>query len=182
MKKIDKPFSFCFSIFVFFVMVFLHGLTSSASLADPLQEIRESFPDTITIKETGRKSIEFCPDNTCDMFVAKKKVSVDVMKDFSYLYIYFFSDYYALEDWRKSKRAFFIADKILKKPDYQLCKNGDQRQMARCLLRYLCKKSQIEVYAVRYDENIRSTEKKNIESVIGSDKNCLWDKDKRYLK
>ena len=163
-------------------MVFLHGLTASTSLADPLQEISKSFPDTITIKENGKKSIEFCPDNTCDLFVAKKKVSVDVIKDFSYLYIYFFSDYYALDDWRKSKSATFIADKILKKPNYQLCKNGDQRQKARCLLRYLYKKNQIEVHAVRYDENIRSTEKINIESVISQDNNCLWDKDKRDLK
>jgi hypothetical protein len=94
-------------------------------------------------------------------------VPLNALKDFTFLYIYFFSDYYVLDDWRKSTRAIAIADNILSKPIYRNCKNDDQRQAASCLLRHLSDKSQIELYAVRYDEGIRNTNRINVNKTVG---------------
>lgn len=79
---------------------------------DPLEQITKTFPGTIELKEKGRV-LEFCPDNTCDGFQASNNVSRRELKDFAYLYIYFFSDYYALAEWRQTPAAKQTAEYIL---------------------------------------------------------------------
>jgi len=59
---------------------------------DPLRQITSSFPGSVKLNEK-RRVMEFCPDETCDGFVASSDVSVATLKDFAYLYIYFFSEY-----------------------------------------------------------------------------------------
>lgn len=123
---------------------------------DPLDEIRRSFPDSICIEVDGEKWIEFCPDNTCDGFMAGKNVQFELLKDFAYLYVYFFSDYFVLDEWRNRKEPFLVAKNVLAKGPYQAFKREDLEGAARCLLRELAQKNQIQLYFVRYDEKIRS--------------------------
>jgi hypothetical protein len=66
---------------------------------DPLQQIQRAFPDTVTIKNHGRL-LEFCPDGTCDGFVTSGNVPLPKLKDFAYLYVYFFSDNITLDEWK----------------------------------------------------------------------------------
>jgi hypothetical protein len=79
---------------------------------DPLEQIAKTFPGTIEFKKKGRV-LEFCPDNTCDGFRASTSVSRSDLKNFAYLYIYFFSDYYALGEWRQTLPAKETAEHIL---------------------------------------------------------------------
>ena len=71
---------------------------------DPLQQLMKAFPKTIELKNHGRL-LEFCPDGTCDGFVSSGNISVATLRDFAYLYVYFFSDYTYLDDWRKTDDA-----------------------------------------------------------------------------
>ena len=157
MKIIDHFFFIGLIVLAFLTIISTQGLPAPNTPIDPFQEINNNFPGAIKLKKIdGQKSIEFCPDNTCDLFVARQGVSDDTLKDFAYLYIYFFSDYYVLNDWRKNKRLMLIAGNILTKPNYRACKTDNQKQAARCILRRFCRKNYIELYAVRYDENVRS--------------------------
>jgi hypothetical protein len=122
---------------------------------DPFQELERAFPNSIHINASDKKSIEFCPDNTCDLFVADKEIPLETLKDFAYLYIYFFSDYYILGEWRNRKESMAIAKEILSKPSYKDCKK-DEEDAACCILRKLAQNSLIRLYFVRYDEGKRN--------------------------
>src|SRR5580704_2636293 len=127
---------------------------SQKSSIDPLKGLEASFPDTIRVKNKGRL-LEFCPDGTCDGFVVGGTMSVATLKDFAYLYVYFFSDYTFLDEWRSKKEAKETADRVLSKPEYHNCRNEIEREAARCVLQELTSKGKVELIFVRYDEGER---------------------------
>lgn len=123
---------------------------------DPLLQIKSSFPGSIKLSEK-RRLLEFCPDETCDGFVASNDVSMATMKDFAYLYVYYFSDYLAyLPEWREHDDARKTAERVLSKPEYRKCKKDNSREAARCLLTDLSRNGRIKLLFIRYDEGQRN--------------------------
>jgi hypothetical protein len=128
---------------------------------DAMHMIMKMIEDMqVHTKPNGEHSIEFCPDNTCDFILARRKVQPDSLKDFAFIYMYFFSDYYVLEEWRRNEEPAKRARQILSKPSYKSCARGTDEEAARCLLRWLSRGNQISLYFVRYDE-----EERNVASV-----------------
>jgi len=117
--------------------------------------LTSAFPKSVTIKKNGHL-LEFCPDNTCDGFVSSSDVPVAELRDFAYLYIYYFSDFTYLSGWRNSKEARNAAERVLSKSEYGDCKGKSARQTARCALLGLTRKGRIKLIFVRYDENQRN--------------------------
>jgi hypothetical protein len=108
--------------------------TSTDAAFDPLQEITSSFPKSVKLNEK-RRLLEFCPDETCDGFVASNEVSMASLKDFAYLYVYFFSDYLVyLPEWRNRDESKHTAERVLSKPEFLSCKSDNSRDAARCVL------------------------------------------------
>jgi hypothetical protein len=142
---------------------------SGDDTSDPLQHITSSFPKTIELKNKG-KLLEFCPDNTCDGFVAAPPVSVGELKDFAYLYIYFFSDYYVLQDWRNQQEARKAAEAVLSKPEYRGCRGENGREAARCVLLDLSRDGRIKLIFIRYDENQRNVVHRDIAKELSGSK------------
>ena len=132
------------------------GLAASTESADPIQVISKSFPDSIRVELIGRSSIEFCPDNTCELFVSSRGVSLDEFKDFVYIFLYFFSSYYLLDEWRRDEEISSVARQILSKAPYQICQRETKKKSAGCLLRHLSRGNRIKLYFVRYDEGRRN--------------------------
>jgi hypothetical protein len=153
--------------FVDIVFVILLGffLTADARAADdqsdPVKQITASFPDSIELKNKGRL-LEFCPDNTCHGFSASANVSVTALKDFAYLYIYFYSDYYALPEWRGKEEVKEAVQRVLSKPEYRQCKNESSREAARCVLLSLSRNGRIKLLFIRYDEGRRNVVQESI--------------------
>lgn len=134
---------------------------SADSASDPMKQLSKNFPDTVAIKNKG-SLLEFCPDGTCDGFVTSGSMSVPTLKDFAYLYVYFFSDYTFLGEWRSKGEAKSTAEGILSKPEYRSCKKEDSRETARCVLRDLSKGGRVKLIFVRYDEGERHAVPKNL--------------------
>ncbi len=128
---------------------------------DPLEQLNKGFPQSVELKNNGRL-LEFCPDGTCDGFVSSGNVPVATLKDFAYLYIYFFSDYTFLEDWRNAEDAKKAAEQILGNPEYSSCKNAGKRDAARCILQDLSRNGKVRLIFVRYDEGERNVVRKNL--------------------
>lgn len=120
-----------------------------------LAELSKGFSDSVQVRKHPVASVEFCPDNTCESFDAKDTKSMPVVVDFAYLYIYYFSEYYALADWRKTQSALQIAQRILMKPSYSGCTSETERESARCVLRKYASEGVVRAYYVRYDEKER---------------------------
>jgi hypothetical protein len=123
--------------------------------SDPLDYLTKAFPRTVGLKRNGHL-LEFCPDNTCDGFVSSNEVPAATLKNFAYLYIYFFSDYTYLGDWRGHVETKNAALRVLAKPEYRNCENDDARQAARCVLLDLSRGGRIKLIFVRYDEGKRN--------------------------
>jgi hypothetical protein len=136
---------------------------------DPLKQLTKSFPDTVEIKNKGRL-LEFCPDGTCDGLVTSGNVSVSTLKDFAYLYEYFFSDYTFFDEWRRMDEAKKTADLVLVKPEYHSCKNENSREAARCVLRDLSRNGKIRLIFIRYDEGERHVVRRNIAEQLSEKK------------
>jgi hypothetical protein len=122
---------------------------------DPLSQVTKDFPQSITVNETKR-TVEFCPDNTCDAFVASSAISVSTLKDAAYLYIYFFSGYFGLPKWRNLPESRATAERVLSKPEYRNCKRDMNVDIARCVLLGLGQKGSIKLEFIRYDEGSRN--------------------------
>lgn len=128
---------------------------------DPLRQVTDSFPNSIKLDEK-RRVLEFCPDNTCHGFVASNQVSIQTLKDFGYLYLYFFSDYVELPEWRKKPEAINTAQFVLSKPAYLRCRNQSSFQAARCVLLKLSRNGSIRQIFIRYDEGKRNVVKEDV--------------------
>lgn len=139
--------------------------------SDPTKQGTESFPKSIELKNNGRL-LEFCPDNTCHGFVASRSVSRATLKDFAYLYIYFFSDYYALPEWRTKESVQSTAERVLSKPEYRSCRKENGRESARCVLLDLSRTGKIKLLFIRYDEGQRNVVHENISEQL-SEKNSV---------
>jgi len=149
------------SLLFFVCCSLLLSAQTADSASDPMKQLSKTFPDTVAIKNKGRL-LEFCPDGTCDGFVTAGNMSVPTLKDFAYLYVYFFSDYTFLDEWRSKEEAKNTAGQILAKPQYKNCKNENSHEAARCVLRDLSKGGRVKLIFVRYDEGERHAVPKNL--------------------
>jgi hypothetical protein len=100
--------------------------------------------------------VEFCPDNTCEVFRSLGKQNKSPVADFSYLYLYYVSDYAALSEVRKSPEAKRVAERLLSQIAKPACAPASHIETVKCVLRHLAKRHSISLTFVRYDEQVRS--------------------------
>jgi hypothetical protein len=132
---------------------------------DPLQQIQKAFPDTVELKNHG-KLLEVCPDGTCDGFVTSGSVTVPTLKDFAYLYVFFFSDNVTFDDWRRTEDAKKTAELVLAQNQYRSCANANSLESARCVLRDLSRSGSIRLIFVRYDEGERHALREDLQEKL----------------
>ncbi len=140
-------------IFLALMLFFSCSVTQAQQTPDPLKQVTKSFPNTIKIKKNG-KQIEFCPDETCEGFVSSK-LSPAHLRNFAYLFLYYFSGYTDLEQWRTKTPNRVAAERILKRPEFATCREENPRIKARCSL-FLMNRQGVRVYFSRDDEGERN--------------------------
>jgi hypothetical protein len=151
-------------------MTLMYLLTSVLLLADPprgecakrivntdaYRQINAGFPGALTIEGGACRAIEFCPDNTCDAFYAGNHGSPEDLMEYVYVYLFWFSDYFVLQEWRASSDARRVMAHILDAPRNAGCRRPVEKETARCVLRKMAARQKIRVATVRYDEGTRS--------------------------
>jgi len=155
---------------IVFALVFI-GFCAPKSInwiqTDPVSAINEFLPGSVKlINENGADAIEFCPDNTCDLFVDMKQVGRETLSDFTFIFLYFFSDFSVLNELRKFPELAESAERILSKPKYNLSKEEKTKDKARRLLKCLAKGDKIMLYYVCYDEGFRAKEKMELNELL----------------
>lgn len=149
-------------------LLFVFGMTTANAESSAMVQLQERFPDSIKLHAGNPLSLEFCPDNTCDLFLTKRSTSADALSDFAFLYLYFFSDYFVLAEWRAEDAARNNAVKVLEKYKGEKCANSSEIIMAQCLLRDWARRSAISLYWVRYDEKGRHLQARSIRAATKS--------------
>lgn len=137
-----------------------------------LTSLKKRFGQNITIKKTEFLVIEYCPDNTCEIFKTPNADAVGAVSDFAYLYLYFVSKYYYLTDWKKLPEAKAIAIDILKR--YRQCPETTHQTWVGCVLKFLSDKYSIKPTFVRYDEQVRNEEPIDLEVELARSAPVHW--------
>jgi hypothetical protein len=145
------------------------GIEPADNSFDPLKVLTSTFPNTIEIKNKAHL-LEFCPDGTCDGFVVSGEMPVVTLRDFAFLYEYFFSDYTYLGEWRARQDARNAAVKVLSKAEYQDCKHDTDQETARCVLSILSRNGRVRLIFVRYDEKERHVVRMDLAKQLSENK------------
>lgn len=144
------------------LLLLFFGLTNAMAETSGILLLKERFPDAIELRVEDKRTLAFCPDNTCDLFVTKHSTSVEALSDFALLYLYFFSDYFVLADWRSEDVARNSVAGVLNKYEGEKCAIASEIVMAQCLLRDWARRNAIRLYWVRYDEKGRNLQARSI--------------------
>ncbi len=117
-------------------------------------ELADEFPDMISVSSTaGHIVVEYCPDNTCEVFTAAGPADIQEIQDFAYVYLFTKSTYNYLQQFRqrgRSGRVGAVLDRYSAG-----CQQVQAQEAARCVLSRLAAKYEIRVEFVRYDEGGR---------------------------
>ncbi|MDA1325908.1 MAG: hypothetical protein O3C34_14320 [Proteobacteria bacterium] len=114
------------------------------------------YDNSIVEKKNGKFTIEFCPDNTSDGFESSLDSSIEDLRNFAYLYLFYFSGYNFFESWRQQDFPNRVAQQILLSQRYSDCSGKSDKDTAGCILRSLAQTKGMKLYFVRYDEGARN--------------------------
>lgn len=129
-----------------------------------LTNLKKSFGDSVKVQKSPSLVVEYCPDNTCEIFKSTNAQAQGQVSDFAYLYLYFVSKYYYLNDWKKLLETKTVAIDILKR--YRQCPETTEPVWASCVLKSLSDKHSIRPAFVRYDEHVRDEEPIDLEAEL----------------
>lgn len=142
------------------LLVFLFSfLLQGVSIADTdsAELLTQMLGDVISVRvQSTGAVVEFCPDNTCEVFQSLGKQNKSPVAHFAYLYLYYVSDYAVLSEVRKSPEAKRAAERLLSQIGKHACASSSQIETIKCVLRHLAKQHSISLTFVRYDEQVRS--------------------------
>lgn len=80
--------------------------------ADSYLRLAAAFPDAVKyVPKTS--TIDFCPDNTCQRFTSHSKAPCEVMSDFLFVFLRYFSTYQTLKHWRGQSDTNEVATQLL---------------------------------------------------------------------
>jgi hypothetical protein len=153
------------------------GLLVVLSLILPVEQPIAASDSTVLLKKvlgdaiavhvdsTGA-SVEYCPDNTCEVFRSDNKQAESSVADFALLYLYYVSDYAALSEFRKSPEATRAAERFLNQLGKRGCTKTSRMETIKCVVRHLGRHHGISLLFVRYDEQVRKKVPKSLEEEL----------------
>jgi len=139
-----------------FALLSVVALTATRShAAEPsLASLRAGFgslsPAIALRTEGGQHVLEYCPDNTCERFVAPASASQVALADFGYLYLHKVSGYFYLASFKKAEAQ--PRTKSLLAQYSKHCAQPEEAAAWPCLLRLLARENHIRVFSTRQDE------------------------------
>ena len=126
--------------------------------------LSQIFGDAISVHTDATSStVEYCPDNTCDIFRSLGKQKKLPVANFAYLYLYYISGYAVLSEVRNSEKARRAAERILSQNARNKCAATSETETVKCVLRRLAKRHAILLKSARYDEQVRIESSESLE-------------------
>jgi hypothetical protein len=120
-------------------------------------ELVSAFQGEISVSTAdGISTVEYCPDNTCEVFVLVGGSGPEILQDFAFAYLFGFSQYNYLQSFRADTQSSATQAVFARYRSY--CPSISQTDTARCIFRHLLSKYEISATFVRYDEGKRSIE------------------------
>lgn len=110
-----------------------------------------NLSDYIYLNTDKQESIfRFCPDNTCNVLVINDRINNDSLVDLGVLYLYYFSEYIYLKEWRGNDK---VSEKIKNMLLRYGCNTGNDQDKAVCVINKILNDAQLSLFFIRYDES-----------------------------
>ena len=138
----------------------------SAQVPDSLSLLKNTLGDSAQSRGTNNNVIEYCPDNTCDVFSSPEEDQPEGVADVTLIYLYFVSDYIYLDSWRTNLdigRVRAVLDRNAGE-----CPTDDQSALVECVLTTLSERARVEIRFVRYDEADRHEVLVNLDEILSN--------------
>jgi hypothetical protein len=129
--------------------------------------LTRDFPGAIKYSK-GKRAIEFCPDNTCHRFEARKDASREDLSEFLFIYLRYYSDYLTLSEWRQRETTSRMIERIMARPTFAACRAGSPQSQRLCAIQTAVAAFGILGYDIRYDEgeaNIHTIQLSNLKEL-----------------
>lgn len=149
---------------IFVTAICLSGPARSSEF-DPLSEVWKYLGGQITLDtHDGQRRIEYCPDNTCDIFFNPENREIGQIQDFVFLYYNFVHSYNY--PWMEKFRENQTPDNVRRVLERHSagCALGDG--FSRCVLVSLANKGQISIGFARYDEGARHESESDLQATL----------------
>ena len=133
-------------------------LASSSLFA---HELDEEFPGMVSASNMGGSIVvEYCPDNTCEVFTVAVPADIQEIQDFAFMHLFTRSPYNYLKEFRQSGRTGRLGAVLDR---YSAgCPQVQAQEAARCVMNRIAAKYEIQVEFIRYDEGGRHTGSVNL--------------------
>jgi len=102
----------------------------------------------------GSTTVEYCPDNTCEVFVLLGASASLPVQDFAFVYLLGVSEYIYLEPFQSNESSPAVRAVLARYRSH--CPQQPARTAARCVVGLLAKRHAIRASFVRYDEGERN--------------------------
>lgn len=128
---------------------------STACMAAHGHELASAFPDNVQVSTKGTMTtVEYCPDNTCEVFTLSGRAASIPLQDFVFAYLFGVSEYVYLEPFQSNSSSPAVRTVLGRyRSD---CPQQPARAAARCVVGLLAKRHAIQANFVRYDEGQRN--------------------------
>jgi hypothetical protein len=118
-------------------------------------ELATAFSDSVKVLSTASSSsVEYCPDNTCEVFSLAGSSSLEILQDFAVAWLYGVSDYLVLKPLQVEPPSSPVAAVLARYRQH--CPMVPGSESARCVVRVLASRYAIQVAFARYDEGRRT--------------------------
>jgi hypothetical protein len=126
-----------------------------APLSSHAHELTSALGDAVRVSSNGGSTaVEYCPDNTCEVFELSGASASLPIQDFALVYLFGISEYVYLEPFQSNDSSPAIRAVLAR---YQSdCPHQSARVSARCVASLLAKRHAIRASFVRYDEGERN--------------------------
>lgn len=153
------------------------GLLVVLSLILPVEQTIAASNSTVLLKKVLGDAIavhidstgvlvEYCPDNTCEVFRSDNKQAESSVADFAFLYLHYVSDYTTLSGFRKSPEATRTAERLLNQLGQRACTKTSRAETIKCVVRHFGRRHGMSLFLVRYDEKVRNEIPKSLEEEL----------------
>lgn len=133
----------------------LAGPRATQTEADILLESTPSMPARAS-HSVKYLWVEYCPDNTCDVIRTRKNANVDDFKILAVAYFFYFSPFEYLKEWKTDVEIRRVLNtKLADLGSRNACSALEGKELARCRLSELERRSGLQILFVRYDEGTR---------------------------
>ena len=130
-------------------------VVSIACAAAHGHELTSAFPDTVQVSTKGTTiTVEYCPDNTCEIFTLSGQPASLPLQDFAFAYLFGVSEYVYLEPFQSNSSSLAVRTVLGRYGND--CPQQPARAAARCVVGLLAKRHAIQASFVRYDEGERN--------------------------